>query len=78
MAHVRKAKPIDLIAINSSNIGESYTVWRNLLEIVLAVLEEMGTDRSAAQTQSGCTLESVSNAAACQEAAVRFCLPREP
>lgn len=63
MAHVRKAKPIDLIAINSSNIGEPCTVWHNSLKIVLAMLQAirrfrkwMGTDRYSAQIQSRGTM----------------------
>lgn len=60
---MRKAKPIDLIAINSSNIGEPCTVWHNSLKIVLAMLQairrfkkEMGTDRYSAQIQSRGTI----------------------
>jgi len=63
LAAVRKAKPIDLIAINSSSLGELCTVWHNSLKIVLAMLQairrfskEMGTDRYSAQIQSGGTI----------------------
>lgn len=63
LAHVRKAKPIDLIAINSSNIGELCTLWHNSLKIVLAMLQtircfkkEMGTDRYSAEIESRGTM----------------------
>lgn len=85
LAHVRKTKPIDLIAINSSDIGESYAVWHNSLKIVLAMLQairhfkkEMGTDRYSVQIQSRGTVESPRNTASCQEAGAFFYLPRKP
>lgn len=60
---MRKTKPIDLIAINSSNIGELCIVWHNSLKIVLAMLQairrfkkEIGTDRYSAQIQSRGTI----------------------
>lgn len=60
---MRKAKPIDLIAINSSNIGELCTLWHNSLKIVLAMLQtircfkkEMGTDRYSAEIEARGTM----------------------